>query len=173
MKGTIMLHPVLQERLQKKEEHYKRVTAFAEKLPLFANDIIELTEDGEMFFKLASHYKGVYFAWGINWYVNKPSNFPDERVYEPGVVNVYLNGHSLFGETLSDFAHQELGKVVTGIKCYFYDNLNSTFYFKPDEVEEGLDKIAEWYHNVKSESAVYLKELKRKELQDQLKALED
>ena len=168
-----MLHPVLQERLQKKEEHYQRVTAFAEKLPLFADTILGQEEDGSLFFELTPRYKGVYFGWGVNWYTNKPTNFPDERVYEPGVVNVYINSCYLFDDKLYTLAEQSLGRLSSEIKCYFYDNLNSTFYFKPDEVEEGLDKIAEWYHEVKSESAAYLKEMKRKELQDQLKALED
>jgi hypothetical protein len=114
----------------------------------------------------------MYFNWGINWGVNRPTNYPEDQPCEIGLVNVYINCMSLFHDNLYSFAHSELDKTVGKIKCYFYDDLNSTFYFKPDEVEAGLDAIVEWYNSTKAQADLQLKEIKRKELERQLKELQ-
>jgi hypothetical protein len=58
------------------------------------------------------------------------------------------------------------------IKYYFYDISNSTLYFKPEEVEGGLDAIVEWYTKTKSETDSKLKEIKRNKLEAELRALD-
>ena len=167
------LHPQLQKRLEAKIEEYQKVTTFAEKLPLFADQIISSEHTGESYCELAMYYNGVRFNWGINWTVRRPTNYPEDQPCEIGLVNVYINCISLFHDDMYTFAYNELDKTVGKINCYFYDDLNSTFYFKPDEIEAGLDAIVQWYNSVKTQSDVYLKEIKRKELERQLKALED
>lgn len=167
------LHPKLQIKLEVKIEEYQKVTEFAEKLPLFANDIIAREYTGEEFVELAHTYKDMRFNWGINWYCDRPTNYPEYQPCEIGLVSVYINCCSLFHEDMYAFAHTELEKTIGKIKCYFYDDLNSTFYFKADEVEAGLDAIVEWYNATKVATEIQLKEIKRKKLEAELKALDN
>ncbi len=166
------LHPALQTRLKETKERYEQVTLFAEKLPMFADQIISSEHTGDSYCSLARHYKGMYFNWDINWGAHRPTNYPEDQPCEIGLVNVYINCMSLFHDDLYSFARSELDKVVGKIKYYFYDDLNSTFYFKPDEVEAGLDAIVEWYNSTKAYADAQLKEIKRKELKRQLKELQ-
>lgn len=166
------LHPTLQNRLKATKERYQKVTEFAELLPMFADQIISSEYDGDGYCSLARNYKGMYFNWDINWSVHRPTNYPENQPCEIGLVNVYINCMSLFHDDVYAFARSELDKTVGKIKCYFYDDLNNTFYFTPDEVEAGLDAIVEWYNSTKAQVESLLKELKRKELERQLKELQ-
>lgn len=166
------LHPTLQNRLEETRKRYKQVTLFAEKLPVFAEQIISSEYTGDEYCSLARYYKGMYFNWDINWRVHRPANYPENQPCEIGLVDVYINCMSLFHDDVHAFAHSELDKTVGKIKCYFYDDLNSTFYFTPDEVEAGLDAIVEWYNSTKAQVEIVLKEIKRKELERQLKELQ-
>jgi hypothetical protein len=166
------IHPELQERIKIKLEAYQKVTAFAQKLPLFEKQIIQDEQTGDTFFKVASGYKGVYFSWGINWHCGRPPNYPENEPCELGLIGVYLNRFDLFDEDMYEFASKELKDKCKNIKYYFYDISNSTLYFKPEEVEGGLDAIVEWYTKTKSETDSKLKEIKRNKLEAELRALD-
>ena len=167
------IHPTLQTRLQTTRLKYEKVTAFAELLPLFADDIIAKESTGDVYQQLTNRYKDMYFAWDISWWVNRPTNFPDSRAYESGVVCVYVNNYSMFNDALYGFSNERLYSAMKDVPCYFYDGLNSTWYFKPDELEFGLETLNNWYLSTKDEAAEYLKETKRKKLEAELAALGD
>jgi hypothetical protein len=165
------IHPTLEDRLYKLHMKYEKVTAFAKLLPLFSDEIINREYTGEVYCNLACRYKDVYFAWDITWWTNRPTNFPDSRAYESGVVCIYVNNMSMFNDALYNLASERLYAAMKDIPCYFYDSLNSTWYFKPDELENGLEVLNEWYTSTKAEAAEYLKQAKRKQLEAELEKL--
>lgn len=167
------IHPTLQKRLQLKRLQYDTVTKFAELLPLYADTIIEKEFSGNEYCQLASHYKDMYFPWGINWTVNKPTNFPDTRVLDGPSICVYINCISLFGDLLYYFAQKRLYEDMKYVPAWFVDDLNSTWYFKPEELENGLEALNAWYNSIKAEGASHLKEMKRKQLEAELEKLNE
>lgn len=165
------IHPELEERLYQMHKKFEKVTSFAKLLPLFSKDIITKEYTGETHCALSNRYKDMYFAWDISWWVNKPLNFPYDRKYEEGVVCVYVNNYSMFNDALYNFSNSRLYSAMKDVPCYFFDGMNSTWYFKPDELENGLETLNEWYISTRAEGAAHLKELKRKELQAELEKL--
>ncbi len=165
------IHPTLQTRLQVMRLKYEKVTAFAECLPLFADDIIAKEYTGDVYHALTNRYKDMYFQWDISWWVNRPTNFPDSRAYESGVICVYVNNYSMFNDALYNFSNERLYVAMKYVPCYFYDSLNSTWYFKPDELEHGLEVLNMWYNLTRAEGAEYLKQAKRKQLEAELEKL--
>jgi hypothetical protein len=166
------IHPNLVKKLEKFKTEYQQVTAFAKLLPLFANRIIDSEFTGDRHCRLGSHYKQINFSWHIDWYVNRPTNFPEDEQFHEGLVNVYINCLTLFHEDIYHLAQKELWEAMKDIPCYYTDVLNSTFYFKPDEIEAGLEALNNWYIKVKDSTQDYLKEQKRKQLQAQLQELD-
>lgn len=166
------LHPKLVEKLDATRANYEKVTVFAELMPLFGNEIIEGEHTGETYFKLKDRFGKMYFAWGINWLTNTPTNYPTEKHSQVGFVNVYINAITLFGDDCHHFAHEELGKALPEIQVHFYDNLNSTFYFLPHEAEAGLKRLEQWYLQTKSKCDDYLKTKRKEALQRELEALQ-
>jgi hypothetical protein len=149
---TQELHTKLAERLEKDIDTYRKVTSFANLLPLFEKEIIEKLYTGEQFAKLSNYYKGLSLSWGINWRVLKPTNYPESKVYESGTVEVYVNVMSLFNTyNIYDTVKCSLYEHMKNVPCYFFDNMNSTYYFKPNEIEVGLDALNDWYNKVKTE----------------------
>jgi hypothetical protein len=166
------IHPKLVKKLEKFEAEYQQVTAFAKLLPLFADRIIDCEFTGDRYCELAGRYKQLRFDWGISWGVKRPSNFPEEQEYHEGLVNTYINCMSLFHDDIYHLAQKELWEAMKDVPCYYTDVLNSTFYFKPDEIEVGLEALNNWYVKVKDSTQDYLKEQKRKQLQAQLQELD-
>jgi len=165
------IHPVLAAKLVNQKVKYQKVTKFAQLLPLFSERIIEDEIDGLSYYKLSGFYGRLTCTWGINWYITTPTNYPKKEHKEVGFVNVYINTYSLFGEKLASFASQELHKAIPSISVHFYDAMNSTFYFLPDEAEEGLKKLEQWYVETKSKCDDYLREKRKIELQKELEKL--
>jgi hypothetical protein len=167
------IHPKLKLKLDTSKKEYQKVTAFAEVLPLFADYIIDREIKGDRYCELGQKYKQLYFSWGINWGVNRPTNFPEDQEYHEGLVNVYINCISLFHDDIYHVAQKELWEAMKDIPCYYTDVLNSTFYFKPNEIEVGLEALNAWYIKVKESTQDYLKEQKRKKLLKELEQLND
>lgn len=167
------IHPKLVKKLEKFEIEYQQVTAFTKLLPLFADRIIDCEFTGDRYCELGQKYKQLYFSWGINWGVNRPTNFPEDQEYHEGLVNVYINCMSLFHDDIYHIAQKELWEAMRDVPCYYTDVLNSTFYFKPDEIEVGLEALNTWYIKVKDSTQDYLKEQKRKKLLKELEQLND
>lgn len=57
------IHPDLLVKLKKTEEKYKKVTAFAAKLPLFSQHILSDELTGESYSRLTSYYKTLNLHW--------------------------------------------------------------------------------------------------------------
>jgi hypothetical protein len=167
------IHPKLVKKLEKFEIEYQQVTAFAKLLPLFADRIIDCEFTGDRYCNLTDRYKLIGFPWGVNWYVNRPTNFPEDEEYHEGLVNVYINCLTLFHDDLYHLAQKELWEAMKDVPCYYTDILNSTFYFKPNEIEVGLEALNAWYIKVKDSTQDYLKEQKRKKLLKELEQLND
>lgn len=162
----------LETRLANKRKKYEKVTKLVEQLPMFKDRIISNEITGDRFEELASHYKGVYFAWGINLGVNEPTNYEGE--YKDQLhVSVYCNCISMFGEDLYNYANRTMHEAMKDVPMFHNDVLNSTFYFEPHQVELGLDTIVAWYNEVKSKGEIILKQKRKEELQRQLKEMED
>jgi len=166
------LHPELQKQIEAKIEDYKKVTAFAKKLPVFAEEIINGAYTGDRYCQLKSHYKHVNFNWGIKWFCTRPLNYPEDEPCKSGLVSVYINCFNLFHEDMHTFALAELNKSRENIDSYFYDSSNSTFYFTPEQTEAGLDAIVEWHDKTRDETEAQIKETRRKRLEAELKALD-
>lgn len=159
------------EKLAAMKAKYEKVTAFAALLPLFQDRIISEELTGESFAKLSDRAGKLYCEWGVNWYTNTPTNYPQEKHSQVGFVNVYINNYALFGDKLSRFAHQKLAEVLPSIEVHFYDALNSTFYFLPQEAEAGLKKLEAWYLDTKAQCDAQLKKLRVEELRRELAGL--
>lgn len=166
------IHPKLKLKLDATKKEYQKVTAFAKLLPLFSDEIVVYEFTGERCCTLTGRYKSIGFPWGVNWYVNRPTNFPEDEKFHEGLVNVYINCMTLFHEDIYHVAQKELWEAMKDVSCYYTDVLNSTFYFKPDEIEAGLEALNSWYVKVKNSTQDYLKEQKRKQLQAQLQELD-
>jgi hypothetical protein len=132
--------------------------------------IIEQEYTGR-FCQLSNSYGKLPCNWGINWFTGIPINYPKKNHTELGFVSIYVNCFSLFNDNLHDFVYQELHKVIPSISVHFYDVMNSTFYFLPDEAEEGLKKLEQWYVETKGKCDAYLKEKRKIELQKELEKL--
>ncbi|WP_395055233.1 hypothetical protein [Polaromonas sp.] len=165
------LNEKLVEKLAATKAKYEKVTAFAALLPLFKDRIISDELTGESYAKLSDYVGQMYCAWGVSWYTNTPTNYPEEKHSQVGFVNVYINSISLFGDKLYDFARQKLDEVLPSIDVHFYDAMNSNFYFLPHEAEAGLKKLEAWYLDTKAQCDAQLKKLRVAELQRELEGL--
>lgn len=162
----------LETKLANKRKKYEKVTKLVELLPMFKDRIISNEITGDRFEELASHYKGVYFAWGVNLGVNEPTNY--EAEYKGQLhVSVYCNCISMFGEDLYNYANRTMHEAMKDVPMFHNDAMNSTFYFEPHQVEYGLDAIVAWYNEVKAKGDIILKQKRKEELERQLKELEN
>ena len=165
------IHPKLAEKLKEKKKEYELVTAFAEKLPFYADKIISNEYAGQANVTLSYRYKTLSLGWGINWTLNKPTNYHHDS-FQSGLVCVYVNSYSLFDDISSE-AGTELTREFSNSKnIYFIDWLNSTFYVTPEQLEELLERLHNWYVLCKSNADTIRKEQKVKELREQLEQLE-
>jgi hypothetical protein len=165
------IHPELQADLANKAKEYKKCTEFAALIPLFGERILRGKVEGNEYCQLADRYKATYFAWGINWQVNKAVNHPKELPMPRGLVTVYINCMNMFGDAVYEETNASINKLATEIECYYYDDLNSSVYFLPDQLEAGLDKINDWYVETKGSIEGILKQKKIARLQAELLGL--
>jgi hypothetical protein len=165
------IHPELQTALVNKAKEYKDCTEFAALIPLFSKSIIRDKNDGNNYYKLADRYKETYFAWGINWQTNKGYNHPKDLPMPRGLINIYINCINMFVEDVYTETNSSINKLATEVDCYYYDGLNSSFYFLPEQLEAGLDKINDWYVTTKGSIEGILKQKKIEKLQAELLGL--
>lgn len=168
------MHPLLQTKLDNLTTTYKKRSLLMYELPEFASVIAGHYNENEVFSgSLGSNYKGMYFAWGLQYYEyfgntgRVPTNFQGSFTEEKGLICVYINNLTLFDEDCYSFSHQELGKIVQSINCFYYDDMNTTFYFEPKELMAGLDVLVSWYNQVrvKTDSIKKAKDIERLEQQ--------
>lgn len=167
------MHPKLEAKLQKTHQHLLAVEEFAKALPLFADEIIDNEYTMDEFASIKSWYKKTYFNWGINWYPNRPTNLPDEVDFDiSGTVSVYVNCLSMFHDDLYQIVGRELRERMQTVACYWYDDLNSTWYFLPEQAEHGLDVLNQWYTDMKAKQSEMINDIKIKALKKQIEELE-
>lgn len=143
--------------------------AFAEKLPIFAKQILErkLTEkDSRIVF--GNNYKNLHLAWGINRSFCEPDNRPInyKGKWDGGFLfNVYVNSFSLFDES-DDFGLWEFTKHLD---VFHRDYSNSTFYVTDENIEPLLETLNEWvaqaFEKLKIKRATARLEKARKEIE--------
>lgn len=167
------IHPELQTELMNKAKEYKNCTDFAALIPLFSESILLNKVEGDDYFRLADRYKETYFAWGINWQTNKSCNHPRKLPMPQGLVNVSINCMSMFDDDVYTETNTSINKLATDVACYYYDDLNSSFYFLPEQLEAGLDKINDWYVTTKGSVDGILKQKKIEKLQAELNGLKE
>jgi hypothetical protein len=165
------IHPELQAAIAKKAKQYKNCTEFSALIPLFSKEIIGSQFEGNECFRLSDRYKETYFAWGINWQVNKAVNHPKELPMPQGLVSVYINCFSMFDEDVYSETNASVNKLATDVECYYYDDLNSSFYFLPEQLEAGLEKINDWYVTTKGSIEGILRQKKIAKLQAEILGL--
>lgn len=166
------IHPDLLVELKKTEERYKKVTAFAAKLPLFSKNILRDELTGESYARLTSWYKSLNLQWGANWDVNAEltNRGTPLKKDEIGLVSVYINCYSMFPDECYAVAQDTLHSA--DIKAFYVDWMNSTFYFKPSEVEAGLEALHDWYLKMTSQIKEIQQAKRRAELLVELAKLE-
>jgi hypothetical protein len=164
------IHPELQTTLVNKAKEYKNCTDFAALIPLFSKQILMGKVEGNKYCQLDYTYKETYFAWGINWQTNKAVNHPKELPMPRGLINIYINCMNMFGDAVYKETNASINKLATEVECY-YDDLNSSFYFLPEQLEAGLDKINDWYVMTKGSIEGILKQKKIEKLQAELLGL--
>lgn len=166
------IHPTLALKLDETRKRYEKVTAFAEKLSVFADTIILHEFEGNHYENLANRWGKMPAQWGIHWWVERPSNYPDDKLYPPSVA-IYINCTSLFyRDNYYDEHHKTLEALAQELKVVFYDHLNTTFYFAPEDVEDGLNKLETWYVTEISRKGEYDKKARKQELLKELEQLE-
>jgi hypothetical protein len=77
----------------------------------------------------------------------------------------------MFGDDVYSETNASVDKLAKEIDCYYYDYLNSSFYFLPEQLEAGLDKINDWYVTTKGSIESILKQKKIEKLQAELLGL--
>ena len=166
------IHPKLAEKLKEKKKEYELVTAFAVKLPLYADKIISNEYVGLVHVPLAYRFKTLPLDWGVNWTLSKPTNYHHDT-FQSGLISVYVNSYSLFGDISSEVDTELTREFSNSKNIYFIDWLNSTFYVTPEQLEEFLEHLHNWYVLCKSKADTIRKEQKVKELREQLERLEN
>jgi len=173
------MHELLQKHVDSVLVAYKQRDALITKLPQYASTIAgHYVSDVPFNGNLANYYKDMQLRWGIDYceYFGETGRVPTQyhgigSAESVGLCSVYLNSLSLFKDECYSYAEQELGKVVDDVECFHYDYMNSTFYFLPEQLDAGLQKIYTWYNSVKSKTDSILKEKQIKELEKQLQSL--
>ena len=140
------MHPLLQAKLEKLTEIYEQRSLLMKELPEFEGIIADHhcneVFSGPLFYR----YKGMSLHWGA-----------DYREY--------------FGDTGLEPTNY-MGTHIQGINCFHYDNLNTTFYFEPKELIDGLNSLVLWYDTVKSKTDEIKKAKEIARIKEQLKRLE-
>ena len=165
------IHPELQADLISIVNEYKEVTEFAELIPLFSDEIISNELTSKSYCKLSDTYKQTYFAWGINWQTDKACNHPENLPMPFGLINIYINCINMFGDKVYTETNTSINELAKVVNCYYYDGLNSSFYFLPSQLEAGLELINDWYVKTKGSIEGILKQKKIAKLQAELAGL--
>lgn len=162
------IHPELLGQLVSKVKEFKAITEFAELIPLFSGRIVNDELNSKSHCKLADRYKQTYFAWGINWQVSKAINHPENLPMPRGLISIYINCMHMFGDEVYGETNSSINELAKVVDCYYYDGLNSTFYFLPSQLKTGLELINTWYIKTKGSIEGILKQKKIAKLQAEL-----
>lgn len=118
---------------------------FAEKLPIFAERILQHKFTGEEnALKFGERYKKINLGWGINRYFYKDkANITNYRgeCCDKYLFNIYINTRHLFDGN-DNFG---LYESMKGVEVFWTDTMNSTFYVIDETIEIFLENLNTWY----------------------------
>lgn len=153
--------------LKELKEKMIKAEAWAKKMPLFSENILEKKITGEEnFLTYTKQFRDVYFQWGVN-----RSYYDDRRTITNyrGTVSghfweVYVNTYNLFDEHIDN----GLSDIENEIPIFFFDKPNKTFYATDKQIEKLLEALNEWYNLTRIE----LKEISKiKEIENAKKEI--
>lgn len=143
------------KELKEIEAKMKAAAVFAEKLPIFADKIMENRFDGsEEWVEYANRYKDIPLAWGVNRGFYSPDNRRDitnrKGEYTGYLFNIYVNSINLY-DLHEDF---NLYESLKGVDIFFTDTSNSTFYVIDENIEPFLEALNVWYLKAGKEARI-------------------
>lgn len=125
---------------------------FAKQLPIFEKEIISNKLNSSFKGKIAEKYKTMRLNWGIERrFYDTAENITNFR-NETEIINRYLL--SIYINTLNLYASHDKYSLKEAMKdSYFYfDELNTTFYFEESQIEKGLELLHNWYLEAKEKA---------------------
>lgn len=161
------------QELKDLKEKMLMAEKFAEKLPIFADIILERKLTGlENGIKFSERYKKIPLNWGINRYLyNDKSNILnyrgefDKPIY---LFVIYINSCSLFDEN-ENFG---LYDAVLNIPIFHRDYSNTTFYVTDENIEALLEVLNVWYIEAGDKLKAYRLKLRAEKLKKELAEIE-
>lgn len=174
---------IYEDELKELKEKMEKAEKFAEKIPLFKDEILKNKytgyEDNINFgSSYGSSYRDIYLSWGIKrlhyvWNSDRIiSNYDKNDKYDKYLFDIYINQHNLFGNSYDEL-HESLEKIQNKCTVFFYDEWNSEFYIEDEHIEEFLDTLNEWYLESNSKVKEYEKQKRINKLKEQLAELEN
>lgn len=161
------------EILKKLETRLIKAEAFAKRVPVFANIILERKLTGEEDYEeYAKSYKTLYCAWGINrgFFDSKSdrniSNYEGE--YSAYLFHIYINTLVIY----DSYAKFGLDEICEKVDLFFYDGSNNTFYATDDQIGSLLDALAEWKEEAVKKIGPHKKQKELEKLRKQVAELE-
>lgn len=141
------------DELKELTDKMNKAEKFAEKVPMFSEQILENKYTGEeVWLKYINHYKKVRTYNGIArgyFKTNTSRCMTNNREFHEGYFwTVYIN-------TLCEYnshANYGLEDICRNTSVYYYDNLNSKFYCTDEEIEGLLEALNAWVIKAKKQA---------------------
>ena len=157
-----------QQELKELKAKMLKAEKFAEKLPIFADRILEHKFTGEETgINFGSYYKKLYLAWGIKRYFYKDNkNITNCKidVCDKYLFCIYINTLSLYDQN-EDFG---LFESLKDVDIFFIDHLNSTFYVTDENIEHLLEALNTWCLVAREEAQSFKKAERIKKARQEL-----
>jgi hypothetical protein len=151
----------------------QKAESFAEKLPIFSNEILsrKLSSDAS-YIRFSERYKAMPLTWGLNRGLFETGTKRTVTNYNGDSYKEYL--FSIYINTLSMYdSHENFGlyEIKDKVPIFFLDGLNSTFYATDDQVEGLLDALLAWYERAIKQIVEHNKEQEILKLTEKLERL--
>lgn len=164
------------EKLKALRKKMEGAEKFAEKLPIFSEQILENKHnETDDYISFGDVYKNIPLAWGIKRFLydenlRSVTNAKDIN-YPIYLFNIYINCINLFGDDFADFCRKELLKITFNV--FHFDVHNTTFYATDEQIEPLLEKLNAWYLAQLKEIKVEHRKRKIEKLKKELEKLEN
>lgn len=143
--------------------------AFAKKIPVFEEYIInnKITWGNDCSFW--EYYKSLYLGWGINrkYYPDNSNITNYKKDYKWFLFTIYFNTLSMY-DSYEKYWLEELTKTGS---VFFFDKANSTFYIKDEHIGLFLEEANKWYEKAKNTIKIEEKKIRIKQLEAELDLL--
>ncbi len=173
----LITHKEYIEELENLKQQMLKSQELAEKFPCFRESILRnKIAENDNHYTIGDRFKKMPLSWGVKvGFYEKPevstkirymTNF--KGTHDAGMyVCIYINTVSLYD------SHKKYGLEELARDVFYFDIMNSTFYIKPTELCDFMEKLYQWYEFALKEDCRDKKEAKKKALEDQLKALKN